>query len=122
MKAGSLNRRVEILKPPAGVLRTAYGDIPQTEYTAEATVWAEVRDLTANELLRAQQVQSDATSLVRIRFRKDITFQHRLRVIGDGSFHSRTRTFEIVGQPQDSAGDSREMQFFCKEVAEEVRT
>ena len=111
MRIGPMRHRVQLLAPPSGNQTTVYGDIPQTAYAPVALLWARIEDLSASELMRAQQIQPDATTIVRIRFRSDVTFQHRIYDV------ARNRTLEIVGPPKDTEGRSRELEMFCREVA-----
>jgi len=53
------------------------------------TAYARVRPLTANEQLRAQQIQARVTHLIELRYTATLTHKHRLNFCG--------RIFEVKG-------------------------
>ena len=68
--AGSLNKRVTLVKPSneQNPLTGAAGaDQPVGD------VWAAIKPMSGSELYRAQQYNSEATIMVTIRFRKNVT-------------------------------------------------
>lgn len=68
MKAGKLDRRVEIKVKTA--TRNSFGE-EVISYTTLATVWAEVLPVTGREFYTAQQFVPEAQLKMRIRFRED---------------------------------------------------
>ena len=103
MKAGSLRHRVELQK--ATYAQDGVGE-PIETWATYAKRWAAVEPLSGRELLQAQQVNSEATIRVRLRFVSGVTQQQRL-------LHN-SRTLEIVSviDPQER---NAELELLCKE-------
>lgn len=78
------------------------------DWTTVATVWAEVADVGAREIVRAGVTTAEATTVIRCRHRSDIT-------TGMRALH-RDRTLEIVGPPIDREGRDRELEILCREI------
>ena len=70
LRAGQLNRRIRIQAPSATL--DAYG-IPVPGWTDFLTVWGFVEALTGRELFNAQQVASEVTHRITIRFNALLT-------------------------------------------------
>ena len=75
MRAGRLDRRVTI--QARTLTRNAYGEQVET-WADVATVWGEKNDLKGREFLAARQLSADITTRFRLRYRADVTVQHRL--------------------------------------------
>lgn len=67
--AGRMDQRVTLQSKTVG--RGALGG-HQEVWTAFATVWAEVRDLTGREIFNAKSVGSASTQLITLRYRSDV--------------------------------------------------
>jgi SPP1 family predicted phage head-tail adaptor len=80
VEAGRLRHRVTIETPTRTVNATSGEKIPA--FNATATVWAEVKPLTAKEQIRAGQTDVNATHVVSMRYRTDVTEQCRLNFGG----------------------------------------
>ncbi|NSW92316.1 MAG: phage head closure protein [Firmicutes bacterium] len=107
MRAGLLRRKVAIQKlvevkdPLSGELKKDWADF--------ATVWGSIEDLAGREFFDAQQVNSEITTRVKIRYRKDI--KATMRIICDD------RVLEIAAPPIDPDGRKRELYLLCKGVS-----
>ena len=109
MKAGKLNRRVTIEAPPPGV-SDEYGHNDEggnRDWKVVASVWAQVTPLSGREFWRSQQVQSDITHEVVIRYRPDVRHNQRIR------YGDRTLNIESVIDTEEAGVELRLM---CKEV------
>lgn len=75
MRAGSLNRRIELQHRTTA--RSAYGE--QTEsYSTYATVWANKADVRAREFIAAQQEIAENTAKFTLRYRSDVLNSDRI--------------------------------------------
>lgn len=79
MRAGTLDRRLTIKAPVDG--QDSMGG-PTVTYTTLATVWAEKQDKGGREFMAAQQVNAEVTTQFRIRYRSDVTPEHRVTCDG----------------------------------------
>ena len=86
-----------------GGYATSYAEI------ANGTVWAEVRPLSGNERLRAMKTTANATHMVTIRYRNDVSAKNR--ILHDG------RAFKIVAPPIDPDERHDWLQLLCSEEA-----
>lgn len=78
MRAGQLDKRIKIQKPPTGT--DGFGQ-PVRDWAELATVWGSCADLNGREIMAAQAASSRVTSKVIIRYRPDVSAAERL-VIG----------------------------------------
>jgi len=103
MRAGLLRHKVTIQSRVE-----SQGSTGEVTWTWEdvATVHAAVEPLTGREAIAAQQVQSEATVKVRIRYREGITTKMRVK------HGSRYYGIEAVLQMY---GEFKEVQLMCKE-------
>lgn len=79
MRAGPLDRRI-VIKAPVTTSDAMGG--PVVTYTTLATVWAEKKDTGGREFMAAQQVNAEVTTQFRIRYRSDVTPEHRVTCDG----------------------------------------
>jgi SPP1 family predicted phage head-tail adaptor len=88
VRSGDLDRRVGIL-----ALTTTQDTAGQEveSYSQIAEVWAEVVDLRGGEAFAAASVNSQMVTRFRLRWRTDITTEHRLRFDG--------RDYDIIQKP-----------------------
>ena len=64
--AGSLRHRIEILRTTGGTA-DAYGEKPENQVSL-GTFWASIEPISGRELWQAQQVQSDVTHRIIMRY------------------------------------------------------
>lgn len=103
-RAGKYRHRVTIQQPTAGTADD-YGE--QTDaWSRVKKVWAEVRDLAGGEAFRADQVQPEVTTAVRMRHWSGMAAKYR--------FLFGTRTLYPVNVIQDPRG--KETICLCKET------
>lgn len=79
MRAGNLDRRVDILK--RSVSENLQGEGIETFDVVE-TVWAEMSDLRGREFFASQQVQTEVSTRFRMRYRAGVTTADRLACDG----------------------------------------
>src|SRR5690606_36528234 len=79
------------------------------DWSSYARVWAAVEDISGREFWAAQQVQSEVTTRVRVRYLPGV--EPSMRVLHAG------RTLEIVAVLEPD-GTRRELQLLCKELVE----
>jgi SPP1 family predicted phage head-tail adaptor len=72
-----------------------------------ATVWASINPLSGKEYYDAEQVQSEVSHKIRIRYRSGITSDMRIDFKG--------RIFKIVSPPINWEERDREMMLMCRE-------
>ena len=76
MQAGKLRHRIMLQKPvktqspTTGAVVNSWADV--------AKLWADVVDLSSREFVAAQAAQTEITSRITIRYRKDVTSKHRI--------------------------------------------
>lgn len=104
MRAGRLNRRVELQRPSHS--QDGVGQ-DQRRFTPAATVWAAVEPLKGEELFQAQKLVAEVTTRIVLRYRKDIDATWRVK------FRDRLLKVESVINPRS---DLRELQLMCKEI------
>ena len=75
MRAGELNKRVELKKPVKTV--ASFGDT-QVTYTTVDTVWAAVEWGSGRRYNQAATLNSDVQGVIRIRFRTDVKANWRV--------------------------------------------
>ncbi len=104
---GRRNKQVTIQQKVTGSpAQNSYGE-PQTSWEAVATdIWAAVEPIQGREFWAQQQVQSEVTVRVRIRYRSDI--DAGMRVI----YGSRILVIESVIDPKEA---HEELQLMCSE-------
>jgi SPP1 family predicted phage head-tail adaptor len=105
MNPGLLNKRVTILKQDDS--SNSYGEI-ENIWIDVVTIWGNVRTLTGRALFQANQVHTETTSKVIIRYRKDIGANMRIR-FGE-------RILEIIAPPINMNEENRYLELSCKEV------
>lgn len=77
--AGSLRHRITLQRPVVAV--SAYGE-HSTSWEAVADVWADFHPSSVREFIASQQVQSQITARVVIRFRDDVDATWRIAYRG----------------------------------------
>jgi len=105
INAGDLDRRVDLVS----IAETRVKGVvtAKTETTYAAGVYASVQPISGREFFASQQVNSQVTWRVTIRYRTDVAAQHRV-VYG-------TRTFEIVFVQPDE-GRKESLTLMCREM------
>jgi SPP1 family predicted phage head-tail adaptor len=72
MQAGTLNKRIKISQLVTGSPATDEFGAPNTSWEELDTVWAAVEPISGREFWAQQQVQSEITAKIRIRYRDDV--------------------------------------------------
>lgn len=103
MHSGALRHKI-IIQQPAGV-RDSNGQMVET-WTTFATVWASVEPLQGREFFAADQINSEITTRIRLRYLSGITQDMRI------SFDSRIYDIRSIIQVREI---HHEMQLMCKE-------
>lgn len=106
MQAGRLRHRVSIQQRVEA--RNGYGELIST-WSTLATVWGSVEPIRGREFFEAEQVQSEISTRVRIRYYDGITAQ--MRVL----FGSRKLQILAVIDVNER---HKEMQLMCKEMTD----
>lgn len=104
MQIGKLRHRVTIQKQINS--QTDYGAVV-TKWRNIATVWAEVKPLSGREYFSAQQVQSEVTTQIWIRYQKGI--EPTMRVVHND------KHYEILAVLNHN-GLGISLQLMCKEL------
>jgi SPP1 family predicted phage head-tail adaptor len=73
MQAGTLNKRIQISHLVTGSPAVDSFGQPNTSWEELDTVWAAIEPLSGREFWAQQQVQSEITAKIRIRYRSDIS-------------------------------------------------
>lgn len=76
MIIGKMRERVTILAPSE--TQSPSGEVTLGWTTTVATVWASVDGLSSRDILQAQQANVVASHRIRIRYRPDVTHEHRI--------------------------------------------
>lgn len=102
MQAGKLRHRVIFeknagLKDAAGSRKPIWVDV--------CTVNAEIKPLSAREVLASKAVMSDVSVKIIIRYRSDITSAMRIKY--------KDTIYSIVGEPINTDMRNRELQIMC---------
>lgn len=113
LDAGRLNKWVTLERPrDDGDARDAMGE-PISPWIAIADFWASIEPQAAVEVFQGQQVRSNVTHLVTIRWRDDV--KSSMRFVWLDARANKTRYFEIDGQPIDPEERGEELQIACQE-------
>lgn len=108
MKIGALRHRISI--ETVALSQDAYGGVHKDLTTPFATVWGEVQDLSGVELYSAEELHSQITTRITIRFYPGISPAMVARVPMD----QRSRTFDILSVT-DPDGRRVTLELSCKE-------
>ena len=104
MRIGKLRHRIEIqTNTPTD---DTFGE-PIASWATDATVWASIEPLAGRELLRAQEIASEVTTRIRVRYTTDATPAKRIKW--------GTRYYEIAAVIDPSERHA-EMELLCVEV------
>lgn len=111
MRAGSLRHRVQVQRALAP-RRTTSGAF-ETDYEPWFTAWAAIEPLTPREFWAAQQIQSEITTRIRIRYRPGLNA--KLRVLHQRQAGSPTAIdrYDVDGPPIEVQGERREIYLMC---------
>lgn len=109
--AGSLRHKITIQRAedgrsPSGATITSFVDWL-------VDIWASVEPLTASEQWRAVQIESEATTRIRLRYRPGITAKMRVkwkRIAGSPDVYD---FYDIEGPPIDIEGKHHELHLMC---------
>lgn len=70
MRAGELNKRITFMVKSEGGSAEGYPE--EQQYTPGPSCWAGVKPITAKEIFAGNTEKTEATTLITIRYRKDI--------------------------------------------------
>lgn len=90
MRAGTLDRRITLMKPTS--TQDAYGAMVDS-FASEGTVWANVKQLDAGEASRDDQHTAKKTVLFTIRYRASVA--PTWKVVFDGETYDLTDVAEV---------------------------
>lgn len=106
MIIGNMKHRITIKS--LATTQDSYGEQAET-YTDVCTVWASVEPLIGKEYFAAEQLNSEVSIKIRIRYRNDINDK---MVVFYG-----TRKLLIVSPPIDFLEQHKELILMCKELS-----
>ena len=106
MRAGNLKRRITIEKLTND--QDSFGGESGTWSDFAANVPAEYLPISGKEMIAANQENSQATTMFRIRYQPGILASMRIRLDG--------RLFKIVSPPINPRGSNRELQIMTTET------
>lgn len=89
MQAGKLRHRVTIQRLVTGSPTQNAGGEPDASWADVATVYASIEPLRGRELLVAQQINSEVTGTIRVRYRAGLTSADRIKF--------GTRYYDVLG-------------------------
>lgn len=106
MQAGRLNKRIVISQLVTG--SPAYDDFgqPNTTWEIVDTVWASIEPLVGREFWAQQQVQSEITVKIKMRYRDDISTGMK------AVYGGKTYRIKSIIDPQEY---HKELQLMCSE-------
>jgi len=106
MQAGKLNKRIKISQLVTGSpTKDEFGQ-PNTSWEEIDTVWCAIEPLSGREFWAQQQVQSEITVRIKIRYRSDIIMGMK------GEYGGKTYMIQNIIDPQE---EHRELQLMCSE-------
>jgi SPP1 family predicted phage head-tail adaptor len=115
MQAGKLNKRVTIYQSVLGSpARDELGE-PNYDWEKVATVWASVSPVVGKEFWSQQQIQSEVTSKIKIRYRSDILPGMKI-VYAVGDINKEY----IIETVIDFEEKHKELQLMCSEGVKNV--
>ncbi|MBU5214564.1 phage head closure protein [Heyndrickxia oleronia] len=104
--SGEFRHRISILRPPDPEIDVDEAGQPLDDWISIAEVWAAIQPLRGRELFSAQQVNSEVTTRITIRYRTGI--DRTMKAIYEGTEFE----FLYVIHPDYS---KKELQIMCKE-------
>jgi len=105
-QVGRLNKRVKISQLATGSPAVdAYGQ-PNTSWEEVDTVWAAIEPVSGREFWAQQQVQSEITAKIRIRYRNDVSAGMK------AEYGGKTYMIQTVIDPLEA---HRELHLMCSE-------
>ena len=105
-QAGSLNKRIKISQLVTGSPAKDEFGAPNTSWEELDTVWCAIEPLSGREFWAQQQVQSEITARIRIRYRSDISAGMK------GEYNGKTYIIKNIIDYQES---HRELWLMCSE-------
>lgn len=108
MKIGALRHRISI--ETVALSQDQYGGVHRDSTTPFVTVWGEVQDLSGQELYTAEELHTQITTRITVRFYPGISPAMVARVFMD----QRDRTFDILSVT-DPDGRRFMLELSCKE-------
>lgn len=111
MRSGTLHDRITIQRPSTALRDNQWGRQGE-QFVDLATVWANVRPITAREQLRGGGIQSETSFTIRLRYREDINDQ--CRIVYRGNVLDIASVLDVDGR-------RREIEILATQTAMEVR-
>lgn len=106
IQAGKLNKRITIQEFTAGSPSQDENGEPLGSWETFSQVWAAIEPIQGNEFWAQQQVQSEVTHRVRIRFLEDVAAKMRIL------YGTRVFVIQAVIDPKEK---HKEIQLMCSE-------
>ncbi len=106
MQAGALNKRIKISQLVTGSPAVDEFGAPNTTWEELDTIWGAVEPITGREFWAQQQIQSEITTRIRIRYRNDIVSGMR------AEYNGKIYTIKYIIDNQES---HKELQLMCSE-------
>lgn len=107
MRAGRLRYRVTI-EQPAETVGGTYGDVKRAPFSPFAQSWAAIVPLAGRELMLAQQINSEITVRIELRYLAGVTAKMR---VAQG-----TNVYEIIAPPINVEMRNRELHLMCRQA------
>lgn len=111
MISGQLRHQVTIEQPIA--TRTGSGAQIDSYLPFLENIWAAIEPISSTETYGASQIQSTATTRIRIRYRPGITAKMRVKVSRDRSSPDLIDYYDIEGDPIEVTTRRREIWLNC---------
>jgi SPP1 family predicted phage head-tail adaptor len=106
MESGKLNKRIKISKLVSGSpVRDSLGT-PNTSWEEVATVWGAIRPLSGRDFFAQQQIQSEISVEIKIRYRDDISSGMK------AEYYGKTYMIKTI---IDTREEHRELLLMCSE-------
>ncbi len=105
-QAGKLNKRIKISQLVTGSPPADDMGVPNKSWEELDTVWCAIEPLSGREFWAQQQIQSEITVRIRIRYRSDISVGMK------GEYSGKTYTFKNIIDYQEN---HRELWLMCSE-------
>lgn len=113
MQTGKLNKRIKIDRP-----NETQNDLQEVviEYVFWQEVWASIEPLNGKEFLTAQQIQSDVSTRIRIRYLEGINQKHRIRFDREATGSPTVTDYYEIDAVIPVMEDRRQMDLMCRKL------
>jgi len=106
MQAGTLNKRIKISQLVTGSPAVDDFGAPNTSWEEVDTIWAAIEPISGTEFWAQQQIQSEITVKIRIRYRNDIAVGMK------AEYNNKTYMIKYIIDNQES---HKELWLMCSE-------